>query len=902
MNKNHKFLLTIGVTFSVLMTAILNAPNASILKADIFSDVASSPYKDAISFMKTTGIVNGYSDGTFKPSSEITRAEFTKILIQTAFPEEIKDYKAKSCFNDVKTSDWFAPYVCLAKDKGVISGYSNNTFHPTQNINVTESLKISLEALKKNEIPDATGEWYQKYLNFAYNKGYMLGEWQETSKNITRGEMSQFIYQIKLPEAPAKNISINFQDSTITPFSVISIKGNNFDPLAATSVIFTTVQDGKTYVIPAVGVTSDTVQVSVPLTNYDTETKSFIGGNVSMKIVQIRTRGETFAINTSNEISNILIAEQLKPSIYKGAITKTMPKGAITASFILASIENLKSAAQNLPTNNTALQKSLTDAQNGLEDLFTSINKVVEYQGSPVTLKTNKGNTTINATDLEELDAIYLGYLGELENDNLIAFENNSWLIKTAQAAELSECVKRNIGGGLNDKDIEAMTAMACGIGIEPYEKAYKAGGELLPIGAAVTYGFPLAVSGMMFSAVAEALSLSKVAEVAIASGFSYLAQSVTESKGAVVDTATAIAKSLADHKLGGPFLESGLPVVKFLYEANKILNENKSASGQNQAIVADTDKPSQIKIIKAGETTPIIVSLKMPAPSQSKVVTKDSTQLVIPEIIPVAQPETNTTQDSTSTDNTGTGRSTQSQTQTTDTTKAGSMTLTSAKCIHKEGEDTYYNKGNYVQTTGTMHGPVGTHLEWGSGGVPEDCGVWDKTCTRKDGQPESSTWTFTQPANSDSWWYELILFEPDSVWGEYGRIKYGDVCQSSTPSDNAQLGGTVTSIQCSAPRRGDMFDAADFYTVTVSGTATGPVDAEVEFYSGIQCTEWSNCVRHDGEPATTSWTVTSSATVTWDNSWTYDGMFNNGNSDTIQVKSDSTRKNLLEPQTKVCP
>lgn len=803
MKKSQKIILIIGITVGILLTTVtvkfLNAPASSKVTANVFSDIGESPYQDAISFMKTNGIVMGYSDGTYKPDSEINRAEFTKILMQTAFPEEIETYTANSCFSDVKTSDWFSKYVCLAKDKEIISGYSDGTFRPAQNINVPESLKISLEALNKNGIPDATGEWYQKYLNLAYSNGYMISEWSDMSKMITRGEMAQFIYQIKAPEAPAKNISISFQDETIDPLSVISIKGEGFDPLAATSVVFTTVQGNGTYIIPAINVTSDTVEVSVPLVNYDESQNLFTGANTSMKVIQIRTRGEdAFAITTSNEINDLLITTQQQPAIYESNVIKDLPTGALSAAFIAASLDSLNATAESLPATNTELNTSLEEAKAGLEDLLTKVDQISKYQGRVETLNTSNGTEELDINDLAKLDAIYAAFLGELEAKNMISFEDNSWdLISTAYAEEMNECMKQVMGGNYPmDAELQKFIAEPCQVP-ELMKKQHEKGAELLPDAPKVVWGFPLAISGIMLGPVAESLAIGKVAQIALSAGYSYLVEAATETKKAVSNAATAIAKAISDHKLGVPFLESGLPVIKFLYTADKALNPNETAAGRNQAIVPKSDTTStKATIIKTGQEESTLISLNIPSENQSKVLSQDGTDITVstptpaPETTPAPAPDTTPGTEVCFFDTDCTNPEDvcnqgvcgpYSQIDPVGELE-GFMTLTSATCIHKDGEETYYNKGYYVQTSGTMRGPVGTNLEWSSGDGPEECGTWHRSsefygpCIRQEGDPEESTWTLTQPAHSDSWWYEILLIAKDDA-ETYQRIAYGDVC-----------------------------------------------------------------------------------------------------------------------------
>ena len=45
-------------------------------------------------------------------------------------------------FWDVETSDWFAVYVVIATDFDIIEGYSDDSFRPTNDISRAEAAKI----------------------------------------------------------------------------------------------------------------------------------------------------------------------------------------------------------------------------------------------------------------------------------------------------------------------------------------------------------------------------------------------------------------------------------------------------------------------------------------------------------------------------------------------------------------------------------------------------------------------------------------------------------------------------------------------------------------------------------------------------------------------------------------
>jgi len=160
--------------------------------ASAFTDIsAQNKYNQAIIELTEEGVINGYNDGTFRPEKEINRAEFLKIIIASTTPEP----EGQNCFTDV-TTQWFARYICYAKDQKITDGYSNGSFEPTSNINLAEALKISLGGNLEAGIGEA---WYIPYLEIAEEKNYFYNMNQDLGHRISRGEAAQLIYNILNP-------------------------------------------------------------------------------------------------------------------------------------------------------------------------------------------------------------------------------------------------------------------------------------------------------------------------------------------------------------------------------------------------------------------------------------------------------------------------------------------------------------------------------------------------------------------------------------------------------------------------------------------------------------------------------------------------------------------------------
>ena len=105
-----------------------------------FSDVSADKwYNNAVSTLSRMGVIGGYADGTFRPDAPISRAEFAKIAVSFTQNNGSAVY---NYFTDVKTTDWFATYVTAAKDGGLIEGYSDGSFKPESKITRAEACAI----------------------------------------------------------------------------------------------------------------------------------------------------------------------------------------------------------------------------------------------------------------------------------------------------------------------------------------------------------------------------------------------------------------------------------------------------------------------------------------------------------------------------------------------------------------------------------------------------------------------------------------------------------------------------------------------------------------------------------------------------------------------------------------
>ena len=121
-----------------------------------FTDLENHEWSNrAISTLFNAGIIKGYPDGTFKPSDPISRAEFATIAAKF----DKLELSSTSKFTDI-FGHWAEKYITSSEIKGWIKGYPDLTFKPEQDITRAEAMTLINNVLERavpeeNIHPDA---------------------------------------------------------------------------------------------------------------------------------------------------------------------------------------------------------------------------------------------------------------------------------------------------------------------------------------------------------------------------------------------------------------------------------------------------------------------------------------------------------------------------------------------------------------------------------------------------------------------------------------------------------------------------------------------------------------------------------------------------------------------------
>ncbi len=92
---------------------------------DLFSDMENFEWaKEAVEYLHKEGIVQGTGDAKFSPQDNITREQFTKMVVEFSGLKGDTDFM----FDDVLPDAWYCDYIKTAYSTGIIRGISNNIF------------------------------------------------------------------------------------------------------------------------------------------------------------------------------------------------------------------------------------------------------------------------------------------------------------------------------------------------------------------------------------------------------------------------------------------------------------------------------------------------------------------------------------------------------------------------------------------------------------------------------------------------------------------------------------------------------------------------------------------------------------------------------------------------------
>lgn len=175
----------------------------------VFDDMPMTHWAaKAVLWLKDRKIVSGTDTGDFEPEREVTREEFTKMLVN-ACGLETSVYA--SSFIDVKGGEWYESFINSAVRAGIVNGIGEGNFGIGKNITRQDMVVMIKRALDVKGIhldkvkeyinfsdSDSISDYAQDSVRLLYESGIINGKGNnifDPSGNTTRAEAAKVIYQ-----------------------------------------------------------------------------------------------------------------------------------------------------------------------------------------------------------------------------------------------------------------------------------------------------------------------------------------------------------------------------------------------------------------------------------------------------------------------------------------------------------------------------------------------------------------------------------------------------------------------------------------------------------------------------------------------------------------------------------
>lgn len=374
--------------------------------------------------LQSLGILIEGEDGDFALSREVTRAEFAAMIVRTLDMESaVQSMAYEPRYRDVPQSEWFAGYVNLLSQLGMVTGSGNGLFQPLDTVSLSEAAKIMVSCLGYGAVANEAGGYPNGFMNYAAQLGLLKNV--GAAGVMTRADAVQLIYNA----LDVKTMQASFGVAGKTEYTVSdndTLRGRFEDRVKMTGIV--TANYESYLVLPVQGLREDEIVIDdVIYRTGGLEAASLLGQKVEFYVQENEETGrDTLVSIRAAKENEILTVDGEDVSALSETQLQYMQDGRGNVT------EKIKSGAALLRNG-----RPLTRPEN--EDF--------EVKNGSVTLLDNDGDSVYDIVMIEDYeaarvdcvsgDAIYLkDDIGKEKKRSLLLDENDKDLTFTLHMAD----------------------------------------------------------------------------------------------------------------------------------------------------------------------------------------------------------------------------------------------------------------------------------------------------------------------------------------------------------------------------------------------------------------------------------------------------------------------------------
>ena len=193
--KNLKKVLAFVMVFTMMLSV---AVSAGTLYPDV-DDNAS--YVEALATLKALGVMEGDDKGNFNPEASIIRAETAAIVARVRALNNVA--AGASRFTDVADDHWAVGYINSAEQTGIINGYGDGNFGPSDPVTYEQVIKMIVAALGYTPKAEAEGGYPSGYMTIASQEDILKGVSIAPGEAAPRSAVARLVFnalEVKMME------------------------------------------------------------------------------------------------------------------------------------------------------------------------------------------------------------------------------------------------------------------------------------------------------------------------------------------------------------------------------------------------------------------------------------------------------------------------------------------------------------------------------------------------------------------------------------------------------------------------------------------------------------------------------------------------------------------------------
>lgn len=161
--------------------------------ASVFPDMdEDAPYAEAVEYLNGIGIMQGDENGNFNPDKTVTRAEMAAIICRML--GETENLTTSNIFTDVPVSHWANGYIAKAESLGIIGGYGNGRFGPSDSITYEQAVKMMVCVFGSEQEANEVGGYPDGYIAIAEENFLLNGVSSQKGDKMSRADVAIILY------------------------------------------------------------------------------------------------------------------------------------------------------------------------------------------------------------------------------------------------------------------------------------------------------------------------------------------------------------------------------------------------------------------------------------------------------------------------------------------------------------------------------------------------------------------------------------------------------------------------------------------------------------------------------------------------------------------------------------